>query len=247
MLDDSLHFRRSDDMRLVIAFLLLAIFALPASAAGSQDLAEAPGAYAPVPEDCQVDPRAVDETLALIRGDDPVDQEPAETNAQPDDERGPGETSLKDHVTATIHELAACIGAGDLGRTLALVTDGYIKRLTSAPSERIQEDLLLNSVWNMHGQFFTGDETWRDSMTSFLEASRGATPMPSGAGPGAILGIPAIWEVGAGRVAAVFSMEGLACFMRCDYAVILRQDEASTRYLIDDAIEIFDLADIPSG
>jgi hypothetical protein len=205
--------------------------------------------YTPLPADCSVAPRPTAEILGLLglesatsnvaeSGDDVVVGSPT------DEVRVPFEDSVVD----VIRELAGCISAASPNRIFALFSNTYLSNLPDLSGSQLEDDLLLNAVWATAGEFFRGDENWPETLPGLLSDENAAASSPAaGAVQGSILGIPAIWELGAGKVAAVVSFSGLACFLRCDYALIFAADETTGRYLIDESIELFDLADVKSG
>jgi len=232
------------------ALPILAIVAMLVGTTGA--LAQTPTGmafpYTPAVEDCQISPRSVGEILSLTGAGATGGELDVDSAASPDAIAAIGDAAPADQVLATIQELAACITARDMTRTFAFFSDGYLERLPQRSGDQVADDFLLNAIWATQGQFFLGDEDWAATLAGYLETRQTASPAPTGdALGGSILAIPAIWDLGADRVAAVVTITGLACFLQCDYAFILAQDETSGRYLIVDAIEVFDLAEVPSG
>ena len=223
---------------------MLALLAVLAGATGAraQDADGMTFPYTPAAEDCQIEPRTVDEILGLT-GISTAGAQAASGEASPPDAGTPGP---RDRAIATVQELAACIVAGDMLRSFALFSDGYLERLPQRTGAALEDDLLLNAIWAIQGQFFLGDESWAPSLAGFLEASDTGSPVATGV-TGSIQAVPAVWELGGDRVAVAATVQGLFCFMQCDLVFILAPDESTGRYLIDDAIEIFDLSEVPSG
>jgi hypothetical protein len=146
--------------RAAIIVVAVAAVAVPA-AVHAQD--EEPDAQrVPAPEECQVEPRPVDELIALLgpagtppagEADDTGDAEDAEQSGDATAEAGSG-VSAADGVTlpiplgepadeetgeainATARELLACLNAGDLARVSALFTDAAVgPTLGPAPAD----------------------------------------------------------------------------------------------------------------
>jgi hypothetical protein len=228
---------------------ILAIVALIVGAAGTQaqDSTGTDFPYSPVLEDCQIGPRSADEVLTLTSAGESVEGAAAASSATSEDASTPVVDTPGDQALATIRELAACIAADDMLRTFALFSDGYIERLQERTGPALEDDLLLNAIWATQGQFFLGDDSWASTLAGYLEASGTASPQPAPGVTGSMQAVPAVWELGADRIAAAVTMAGLACFMQCDYVLVFIADDDSGRYLIDDAIELFDLSEVPSG
>lgn len=235
-------------MRYVIPFMVAAAMIAGAAGATAQEQTAMTFPFTPVAEDCQIPPRTVDQILSLTGAGTSNVETTAEPAASPEVQAATTSELPGDQVLTTIRELAACIAAADMHRTFALFSDEYLERLQERSGALLEDDFLLNAIWATQGQFFLGDEDWATTLTGYLEASQTASPAPGEAGvSGAITAVPAVWELGADRVAAVVTFQGLGCFLQCDFAFIFTQDEMSGRYQIDEVIEIFDLAEIPSG
>lgn len=235
-------------MRNVVFILAIAALFIGTTGTVAQDSPGITFPYTPVAEDCQVTPRTVDEILSLTGAGPAADGVDGESVASPRAEDPIGTMPAQEQASAAVRELADCIAAGDMTRVFALFSDGYLERLQQRSGAQLDDDLLLNAVWAIQGQFLLGDQDWAMTLAGYLEASRTASPVPVVGGiEGRIEAIPAVWELGADRVAVVATMQGLACFLQCDYAFVFAQDPDSGRYLIDEAVEIFDLAEVPSG
>lgn len=113
--------------------LLLALrgpwaIAPPENASAQSGTPEA-GFTTPDPLDCRIEPRTVDELIALIPADGstPVPAAASPTPfVAPDGE--PADAASAAGVTATAEELFACINANDFLRVFALFTDAYLQR-----------------------------------------------------------------------------------------------------------------------
>jgi hypothetical protein len=234
-------------MRYIASMLAIVALLTGTAEAHAQGSSSMAFPYEPVTEDCQIDPRSAREILALTASSDAAAGAAASSSDSLASASTPAADAPADRAVATIRGLAACIASGDMLRTFAHFSDAYIGKLQERAGPALEDDLLLNAVWAIQGQFFLGDESWASTLAGFLEASGSASPSPAPGVTGSIQAIPAVWELGTGRIAAAVTIVGLACFMQCDYVLILVPDDASGRFLIDDAIEIFDLAEVPSG
>ena len=114
---------------LVAALLALGLLG---SAGLAQEATPAAGVAAfpltPDPAECTVEPRPVEEAVALVAQATPAAAaaaEPAETVAVPVGELADAETVAG--VTATVREVYACFNAGDVARAFALVTDDVLR------------------------------------------------------------------------------------------------------------------------
>lgn len=111
----------------VAAFAVAAALVPGALTAVAQDGTPEAQARIPLPEECQVEPRTVDELVSLLG---PADGAPADADAAPAaqndipvplGDRADPETTAA--IEQTSRELLACINAGDFLRLSALFTD----------------------------------------------------------------------------------------------------------------------------
>jgi hypothetical protein len=81
-----------------------------------------PMAGIPNPADCRVEARPIEDLVILANSDLPP--------APPSTDGGiAADPTTTEDVTATVHELIACLNAGDQLRAAALLTDDYLARL----------------------------------------------------------------------------------------------------------------------
>ena len=92
----------------------------------------------PDPAECTVEPRSVEEVVALVAQATPAAMAEAETVLVPVGALADAETVAG--VTATVREVYACLNAGNSARAFALVTDDVIRGFAEA--EPIPEEEL---------------------------------------------------------------------------------------------------------
>ncbi len=116
-----------------VAALGAGVLGLAAVVAGSvvaQDEEQTGDPRVITPEECRVEPRPADEVVALIApgegGQAPTVQPRAPLSVPLGEPVGGG---IADDVTATTRELLACLNAGDIARTAAVMTDNGFRRL----------------------------------------------------------------------------------------------------------------------
>ena len=108
----------------------LGVAAVVAGSVVAQDEEQAGEPRVIAPEECQVEPRPADEVVALIapaEGGQVPTTAPRAPLAVPLGEPAGG--GVVDEVTATTRELLACLNAGDVARTAAVMTDNGFRRL----------------------------------------------------------------------------------------------------------------------
>ncbi len=114
---------------LPLGLALCALAALLPTVAAAQDATPA-GGEAPAPADCQVAPRSLASLQALAATPVPT---ATVAPASPTPFAMPAgllaDEATRKAITATIHELVACINAGDLPRALALYSDRLVGRI----------------------------------------------------------------------------------------------------------------------
>lgn len=143
---------------LLAVILYALIVASSARVMAQQDATPAAG-VAPDPAECQVEPRAADDLIAVwFPGGTPIAATPegspadASGTALDVNEDGtpvgavidvpvgePADAETIDAVTATVREVFACFNAGDFGRALSLFSDNLVAGFGPEPGESIED------------------------------------------------------------------------------------------------------------
>lgn len=102
----------------------------------AQDGAPESQSRVPAPEECQIEPRTVDELVPLLEGSDETSDETARLNEIPVPLGVRADAETSDAINRTARELLACINAGDFLRLSALFTEsGVAPALGPAPED----------------------------------------------------------------------------------------------------------------
>lgn len=175
----------------------------------AQDATPTTGTFpvTPDPAECQVEPRAREEFLALNAEATPEEQVPPVGTAVevPVGEAADAETVAA--VTATAREILACFNAGDFPRALSLFSDDAVRGLT-------EEDPISE-----------------EELSVFLAA----TPQPVPAGQqSTLLAVTDVMELENGQVGAFLATTDPFVGPDTIYVTFIQEDD---RWLIDEIIE----------
>jgi ketosteroid isomerase-like protein len=143
---------------ILLAVVLCSLIVASSARASAQDATPAAGVV-PDPSECQVDPRAADELIALwYPGGTPLaatpEGSPADVSGTALDvnEAGtpvgavidvplgdPADAETIDAVTATVREVFACFNAGDFARALSLFSDNLVTSFGPEPGTSMED------------------------------------------------------------------------------------------------------------